>query len=234
MTPSTRASSRWALQGESILAVVRARSMSAPLPRSLHRLPGPLLVVAERFADSPVGPFSVLSVGVPVRLGARPAWHYCISVVSTSDARRAGRSFWGFPHQLGTLTWATEGDTVSVRWEEQEMRIEAHRARRPLPFLLPVRSAQVRSDGPVIVPEWMRGMARRATVTIASSDSGPAAFLAGTHQGLRVSGLHVRRSPARVPAGMFSSLRAPLRSPEPGVAGMRRSAQSSDHPLPLN
>jgi hypothetical protein len=228
----TQSTARWALHGESVVALVSARPVNIPLPRAFHRLPGPTFVVAERFEDSPVGAFTVLSVGMPVRVGVRPAWHHFISVVSSTDARRAGRSFWGFPHQLGTISWITEGRMTRIRWEEQELSIDALSRERAMPFLLPLRSAQVRSDGPVVVPEWMRGMSRRAQIEISCADQGPGSFLDGSHKGFCISGLHIRRRPARVPAGLFTSLRAPMRSPEPGVAGMRRSAGKSEHPLP--
>lgn len=230
----SNASARWALQGESVMVLVPARPAVDSSPNSLHRLPGPTVVVAEHFTDSPVGPFVVLSIGSPVRLGMRPALHYFVSVISSTTARRAGRSFWGFPHQLGTLSWVCEGDMTHIRWEEQELAIDAQASRRALPFFLPMRSAQVRTDGPVIVPSWNRGMARRAQVDISSAEQGPAAFLGGSFRGLCISGLNVRRKEARVPAGVFSSLRAPLRAPDPGVAGMRRSRPESDQALPSN
>jgi hypothetical protein len=217
----TQASARWALHGEAVVALVGARPGHDLVQRSLHPLPGPTLVIAERFTDSPVGPFSVLSVGMPVRLGLRPAWHYFVSVISSTNARRAGRAFWGFPHQLGTLSWVHEGDVTRIRWEEQELSIDASTKRGRVPFLVPMRSAQVRGDGPVVVPQWMRGSARRADVEISSAEQGPGSFLHGCHQGVCISSLHVRRSPARVPSGIFTSLRAPLGSPDPGVAGMR-------------
>jgi hypothetical protein len=234
VTQPMQTSARWALQGESIVAFVAVRPHVSMLPRSLHCLPGPTLVVAERFLDSSVGPFCTFAVGVPVRLGLRPAWHYFVSVVSSVDVRRAGRSHWGFPHQLGTLTWAVEDGTTTMRWEEQELAVVARNVRRPMPFLLPVRAAQVRNDGPVIVPEWMRGVASRARVDISCVEDGAVAFLDGSHRGLSVSGLHIRRSPARVPTGFFSTFRAPLGSPEPGVAGIARSRGRSNHRLPLN
>ena len=225
-------SARWALYGESVVALVGARPTNLVLPRSLHRLPGPALIVAERFTDSPVGAFTVLSVGVPVRLGLRPAWHYFISVISSPEARRMGRAYWGFPFQTGTISWMSEGRMTRIRWEEQELSFNAFASRKPLPFVLPVRSAQIRSDGPVVVPEWSRGIAHRSRISISAAEQSPGAFLHGEHKGFCISGLHIRRSPARVPFGLFSSLRAPMRNPEPGVAGMGRSPASSDGPLP--
>lgn len=226
-------SARWALNGESVVALVSARPSMLTLPRPLHRLPGPTLFVAERFTDSPVGPFSVLSVGLPVRLGMRPAWHYFISVISSTDARRVGRHLWGFPHQTGSISWIKEDRVTRIRWEEQELSIDVFANRRPLPFVMPMRSAQVRGDGPVVVPEWSRGLAHRSQISISAAEMGSGAFLDGDHRGYLVSGLHVRRSPARVPFGIFSSLRAPLR-PEPGVAGLghgHATRASSDRPL---
>lgn len=223
-------SARWALLGESVVAFAHVRTERSSIPRTLHRIPGPVVVIAERFAESPIGPFSVLSIGAFVRLGLRPAMHYFVSVVSSTEARRTGRSYWGFPYQLGTLSWNVDAVHTRVRWEEQELMIHARAHRRPVPFLLPVRSAQIRSDGPVVVPEWTRGFARRSQVAISSASQGPAAFLDGEYKGFRISGLHVHRSPARVPFGLFSSLRAPLRSPEPGVAGMHRASVKRSNP----
>lgn len=215
-------SARWALLGDSVVAFAHVKPERGVIARPLHRLPGPVVVVAERFAESPIGAFSVLSIGSFVRLGVRPALHYFVSVVSSTEARRTGRSFWGFPYQLGTLTWNIDAVNSQVRWEEQELTIHAHSSSRSFPFVVPVRSAQIRTDGPVVVPEWSRGRARRSVVDVSCADQGPGAFLKGQHNGFTVSGLSVRRMPARVPYGVFSSLRAPLRPVDPGVAGMRR------------
>src|SRR4051812_2677622 len=63
----------WALVGECMVAVVSGRARGhnrgrAELPLGVSRLPGPALVVAMRYTDSPVGPFLELAVAEPARL----------------------------------------------------------------------------------------------------------------------------------------------------------------------
>ena len=40
-------------------------------------------------------------------------------VVTSVDARLGGRVNWGFPKELGTVSWLEEGDDRILRWEER-------------------------------------------------------------------------------------------------------------------
>src|SRR4051812_42511057 len=118
----------WALVGECLVALVsgRARPRSpGGLPVGVSRLPGPALVVAMRYTDSPVGPFLELAVAEPARLGLRPGLCVTTSVVSASPARVGGRLGWGFPRELGRLTWGRDGDGASLRWEDRGLEVRA-------------------------------------------------------------------------------------------------------------
>src|SRR4051812_19847605 len=187
----------WALVGECMVAVVRggsARSRPSLLPAGIRRLPGPALVVAMRYTDSPVGPFLELVVAEPARLGLRPGLCVTTSVVSASPARVGGRLGWGLPRELGRLTWWRDGDGASLRWEDRGVDIRALSAsvgegsrwagRLRVPFLVPLRSLQRRTDGPVVVPGHARGIARFAPVVVAVADDDPLNWLAGSHRGL--------------------------------------------------
>ncbi|MGH9284782.1 MAG: hypothetical protein ACRD0M_03780, partial [Acidimicrobiales bacterium] len=66
----------WALAGEAVVGwVARCGALAPALPAPLRPLPGPVLVVASHYADSPVGPFLELAVGWPGRLGLRAGLH---------------------------------------------------------------------------------------------------------------------------------------------------------------
>ena len=209
----------WQLSGECVVAVVRRRRPSVTLPVGLSRMPGPALVVASRYSTSPVGPYVELALMEPARLGLRVGWCVTTMVVTSADARVGGVVNWGFPKELGTLGWAAVGGGVEVTWKERDVRVESRPfGRRAIPALVPMRSVQRRADGPVVVPGRVRGWARVARVTVSvARDDDPMAAYAGTHWGLQVRGLHLRMDAARTPAGLLSSLRAPLQAPEPAL-----------------
>jgi hypothetical protein len=183
-------------------------------------LPGPLAIVIQNITDSPVGPFVSIAIGEPARLGLRPGYFFGISAVSSAEARRLGRLSWGFPHELGSLVWDRDDQQRRFEWQERNLRITATVGRGVIPFVLPVRSLQHRTDGPVVVPTRLRSLARRAAVEVEMGEDDPLFALAGVHHGFVLSGLAVRRRAARRPLGLLSTFRAPLRAPEPGVAGM--------------
>ena len=227
----------WALVGECLIAVIGGGSSGrggAGFPAGVRRLPGPVLVVAMRYTDSPVGPFLELAVAEPAHLGLRPGLCVTTSVVSASPARVGGRLGWGFPRELGRLTWWRDGDGASLRWDDRAIDVRAEPGRHAgrfrrlgslaglsglrLPFLVPMRSLQRRTDGPVVVPGHVRGIARLAHVDLVVPDDDPLAWLAGRHRGLVVSGARVLLRPARRPTGLFSTFRAPLRAAEPALS----------------
>jgi hypothetical protein len=208
----------WALVGECMVAlVVGARPGRGPLPAGVGRLPGPSLVVAVRYSDSPVGPFLELAIAEPARLGLRPGFCVTTSVVSAAPARIGGRLGWGFPRELGRLTWATDGDDRLLRWEERGFEVRGRAGRLVLPFLVPLRSLQRRADGPVVVPGRVRGRVHPGRVLVDVPDDDELFRLAGHHQGMTLTGMRLLLRPARRPAGLVSTLRAPLRAAEPAM-----------------
>ena len=79
-------------------------------------MPGPSLLAATRYSESPVGPFLELVVGHPGRLGLRFGWHISEAVVTQEDARLGGRLNWGFPSDLADLEWEVDGDERALVW----------------------------------------------------------------------------------------------------------------------
>jgi hypothetical protein len=208
----------WHLSGECVVALVRRKRPWVALPAGLSRMPGPALVMAVRYADSPVGPYVELAVGEPAHLGLRVGLCVTTMVVTSADSRVGGIVNWGFPKELGTLSWAAVDAGVELVWKERDVVVTSRPyGRRGLPALVPMRSLQRRADGPVVVPGRIRGWARPARVTVAvhGGPEDPLSAYAGEHWGLQVRGLHLRMDAARTPAGLLSSLRAPLQVPEP-------------------
>jgi hypothetical protein len=209
----------WVLGGESLAGVVRPvrRRALAPLPYGLGRLPGPVLVVGCCYTGSPVGPYLELSVLEPARLGLRPGWCATTMVVDSPESRMGGRLNWGYPKELGSLTWLTDGDERELRWAERSIVLRGVPGRFRLPVLVPVRSLQRRDDGPVVVPGRLRGLARSARVTVSVPDGDPLASLAGSWRGATVASMRFLVKPARHPVGLTSTLLAPLRAPAPAL-----------------
>src|SRR3954470_12097144 len=99
------------------------------------------------------------------------------------------------------------------------MVVRGRRAGPVVPRNFPFRNVQRRGDGPVVVPASVRGRGHLARVEVEVGDNDPLVWLAGTHRGLVVDGLHLTLEPARLPAGLTSTLRAPLTAPEPAMSG---------------
>jgi hypothetical protein len=208
----------WALTGESLVALARCPVPLGTLPGALEKLPGPALVVANRYDDSPVGPYLELAVGCPARLGVRPGWCFTTMVVDNPDARLGGRLNWGFPKELGRMVWRRDGDARELRWVDRDICIRGEPSSLVLPFLVPLRTLQHRADGPVVVPARLRGKAHVAKVNVYAPRDDPFAGIAGEHRGLHVAGMRFVVRPARHPVGLASTLLAPLRAPEPALS----------------
>lgn len=208
----------WALTGESLVAVTRGGAAASPLPAGMARIPGPGLVIANRYTDSPVGPYLELAIGCLARLGARPGWCFTVMVVDNPEARMGGRLNWGFPKELGKLLWRQDGDERELRWVDRDLCIRGVPSKFVLPMLVPMRALQRRADGPVVVPARLRGRARPAQVTVYAPQDDPLAGLAGKHRGVHVAGMKFTVRPARHPIGLASTLLAPLRAPEPALS----------------
>lgn len=207
--------SPWAMAGECILAPAGDQTTAGPLPPGIARLPGPAVLVAERHADSPAGPFVAFVLGRPARIGPRAGVCFTTAAVSSTDSRVAGRHHWGFPGDVATLGWDSDVDTHTLTWEERGLVVRAHFGRRSLPVAIPFRAVQRRADGPVVVPGRLRGRARRGRVTIEVHDGGLSG-LAGTHRAIHVAGLRLVLDPARLPHGRLRTLLAPAPGIEPG------------------
>ncbi|MDP9419505.1 MAG: acetoacetate decarboxylase family protein [Actinomycetota bacterium] len=208
----------WQLSGESLIGLASAKRSPGALPWGLHPLPGPTLVVAVSYASSPVGPYLELAVGEPARLGVRPGWCITTMVVDSAASRLGGRVNWGFPKEIGTLVWQRDGAERELRWVERDIVVRGRARGLPLPILVPVRTLQRRGDGPVVVPGGLRGRGRLGTIEVLVPDDDTLLPLAGRHLGLHVAGMRFLLRPARHPVGLTSTLRAPLRAPEPALS----------------
>jgi len=208
----------WVLGGECVMAAALAKAPVGALPDGLRPIPGPSSITAARYDDSPAGPYRELAVGQPARLGAHIGLCITTMAVTSVDSRLGGRVNWGFPKELGTLVWLDEGDDRVLRWEEREIVVRATPVGPPLPVLLPLRALQRRADGLVSVRGHARGRGRMARVEIEVPEDDALAGLAGCHRGLMVAGMRLVVSPARRPAGLTATLRAPLRAPEPALS----------------
>jgi hypothetical protein len=216
----------WELAGECVVALVRPPPCRPPLPVGLHPVPGPLVVVAARFTESPVGRYLEFSVLEPARLGARVGLCATLMVVDSADSRRGGRLNWGLPKELGTLRWLAHENERTLAWEDRDVVMRAEPSGPTVPMVAPVRSLQRRADGLVVVGGRMRGHARSARVEITAPDTDGLFGLAGWHRGMVMSGVRMVINPARRPAGLTATLRAPLRAAEPALS-WPREAQAS-------
>lgn len=190
----------------------------APFPPGIERLPGPRLIIAARYDDSPVGPYLEFAVAAPARAGARPGMCVTTMVVTTPEARLGGRSNWGFPKELGGLTWSSEDDVHELRWNEREISVRGVTAGPPLPALVPFRSVQRRSDGLVTVGGRLRGLARLAKVEITVPGDDALADLAGGHRGAVVSSSCLVMGRARLHEQSPVAERAPRGAAEPALS----------------
>ena len=187
--------SPWTLRGECVVALF-ARHRPPDLPVGIERLPGPSLLVAARYTDSPVGPYLELAVASPARLGPRPGVCVTTMVVNSSDSQAGGRRNWGFPKEVSTLQWATDGGMSTLRSEEG-LHVRARPHGPALPFALPVCCLQRRGDGPVVVLGWMRGRFRAATVDVDVPAGHDLDTLAGRHRAVMVRNMHLVIGSAR-------------------------------------
>ena len=222
----------WRMAGECILGWVTGvpPAVRSLLPSGVRPLPGPAAVVGVSYASSPVGPFLELSVALPARLGLRPGLCVVFQLVSVADARLAYRSNWGTPASVGSMVWDVEGSAGELRCASLGLTVRGEPVGPSFPAVVPVRSVQRRVDGPVVVPRRFVALVRLARTTVewqapvagggASGDDVEALLssLAGRHAGAVMSGVRILARPARHPAGLWSSLRAPLTIPEPAMS----------------
>jgi hypothetical protein len=181
---------QWALRGEAMVAFTARRPQRPSLPRGLSTVPGPAMVTATRYTESPVGPFLELAVAEPVRLGVRVGWCRTLVVVDRDDVRLGDRLQWGFPAERGLLRWFVRDEERELVWDDRDVVVRGRGFGPPFPYLSPQRTLQQRNTAPVVVPGHVRGMARAARVTVQTMPGDALVGLAGHHLGLVVSGLH--------------------------------------------
>jgi len=211
----------WSLSGEVVVAFAPrpAGGDAGALPAGLTPLPGPAVVWAGHWAQTPVGPFSELAVAVPARLGLRPGLCITMSVVNNADARLAGRLGWGMPRQLGSLRWLALGPQRTLTWSERGIEVQADVRPGAGPFTKALRGLQRRGDGPVVVPARLSGWIRRARVTIDVPSADGLEPLAGSRRGWVISGRTLVLEPSRRPTGLLRTLLAPTAPPETAPGG---------------
>jgi len=206
----------WSLSGEVVVAFVRRPpgGDAGALPAGLQPLPGPAVVWAGHWAQTPVGPFTELAVAVPARLGLRPGLCITISVVNNAEARMAGRLGWGMPRQLGSLRWLAVGPQRTLGWSDRDIEVRAEVRPGAGPFTKAWRGLQRRSDGLVVVPARLTGWIRRARVTIDVPTDDGLAPIGGSRRGWIISGRTLVLEPSRRPTGLLRTLVAPRVEPE--------------------
>jgi hypothetical protein len=221
---------QWTLQGEAMVAFTARRPQRPTLPRGLSTVPGPAMVTATRYTQSPVGPFLELAVAEPVRLGARVGWCRTLVVVDRDDVRLGDRLQWGFPAERGMLRWFVRDEERELVWDDRDIVVRGRGLGPTWPYLSPQRTLQQRNSEPVVVPGHVRGMARAARVTVQTMPGDALVGLAGRHLGIMVAGLHrvwhdarlaERLRPSLAPAGGASA----SHSPDPAV--LARAGQGS-------
>ena len=224
----------WRSVGEAVVAWVPApRELRTLLPAGVSALPvrlggGHAVLVGAWYPTSPIGPYVELALLLPARLGLRPGLCVVFQVVSSPVARRAYRTNWGLPATVGSLSWdvVDGGAARELRWSAPGLVLRGVPRGPAFPAVLPLRSVARRTDGPVVVPQRVLALVRPAVTTVtmgdaADSQHGFVGFdrLAGSHPGAVLAGARFLTRPARHPAGLWSSLRAPLAAPEPAHAG---------------
>lgn len=187
----------WTGTGQCVVALVRCPRACGPIPSPLERVPGPVILAAASYATSPVGPYLELAVAEPVRSGARIGACVTVIVVDSAPSRDAGRARWGLPKELGTLSWSVRGDSVMLGWEERGVAVAGHPVGPRFPALVPFRSLQAGTDGPVRFGGLMRGWGRFSRVEVDVPPGDPLAHLSGRHPGLRVTRGAITMGPAR-------------------------------------
>src|SRR5262245_52933023 len=113
----------WRMQGDVIAAFVRRSGARPALPDGIRSMPGPSFVLAVHYTSSPVGPYLELGFSDPARIGLRPRLCVALMAVSSVDARVGGIVNWGFPKELGTLSWDATDDAAGLKWKERAIDV---------------------------------------------------------------------------------------------------------------
>ncbi|MDP8975543.1 MAG: acetoacetate decarboxylase family protein [Actinomycetota bacterium] len=186
----------WRLRGECTIAWIGAIPDDS-LPVAFERLPGPSVLIAARYDDSPVGPYVELAVARPARRGARFGLCVTTMAVDSSESVAGGRSNWGFPKELSKLRWRTEGHGSSLVSDELGVEVKARPHGPEVALVAPLWCLQQRADGPVHVPGRLRGRFRFARVHAAANSGDRLQFIDGHHRGAVVTELRLDVGAAR-------------------------------------
>ncbi len=186
----------WRLHGECAVAFVRA-GPDDPLPHGFERLPGPSVLIAARYTDSPVGPYVELALARPARRAARFGLCVTTMAVDSSESVAGARSNWGFPKELSQLRWRTEGHGSCLVSEDLGLEVKARPHGPEVPLAAPLWCLQQRADGPVQVPGRLRGRFRLAGLHADAKTSDRLQFVDGHHRGVVVTKLRLEIGAAR-------------------------------------
>lgn len=136
-------------------------------------------------------------VSEPVRLGVHFATCATLMVVNSVGSCEAGRAYWGFPKEMGTLSWSRQGEDVSLRWEERAFVVGGSPMGPSFPALVPFRSLQTRDDGVVRFGGLATGRGRLCSVEVHVDSGDPLAGVTGRHPGIYLAPGRVRMDAAR-------------------------------------
>jgi hypothetical protein len=107
----------WSLPGAEImqLAFEVPRATESLLPRAMHpAIPPYATIWVARYAESPVGPFTLAQLRLMGRAGAHPRGFVMGAVASTTEAATALRERWGLPVVPGKVTFTRRHDRVTA------------------------------------------------------------------------------------------------------------------------
>ncbi|BCM92318.1 hypothetical protein IAD21_04197 [Abditibacteriota bacterium] len=120
-------------------------------------LAAPLTVrLLVNYTHSPVGPYHEHALATLTRHGP----HVFQMSVDLEASRLGGRTIWGFPKTLESLSWTGNTEHIQFRRESQRFHV---RAFGPIfPLALPFWTAQQKQNNWVRVPGHIRARARLA------------------------------------------------------------------------
>jgi len=107
----------WSLPGAEILqlAFEVPRATESLLPRAMHpAIPPYATLWITRYAESPVGPFTLAQLRLMARAGAHPRGLVLGAVASTVEAATALRERWGLPVVPGKVTFTRRHDRITA------------------------------------------------------------------------------------------------------------------------
>ena len=160
------ASPPWRLEGEAVVAFGRGGRTTGP-----RQCGAQSVIIAVDYAASPVGRYVELALAEPARHRARLGLSVTTMLVSSAASEAAGRRHWGFPKELGRLSWTVDGQVRVLEWEDGGVRVGATPHTRPsVPVFVPLQALQHRGEEAVAVPGHLRARASLARITV---DAGP-------------------------------------------------------------